>query len=63
VQDYMGDEDGVDQVKMEDDSLVVLGRCRTHIYIEEVVSRRSKSIQEAWPSDGQKKNWTITVSG
>ena len=32
VQEYMGDEDGVDQVKEEDDGIVALGGGRTRIY-------------------------------
>ena len=32
VQEYMGDEDGVDQVKEEDDGVVALGGGRTRIY-------------------------------
>ena len=31
VQEYMGDEDGVDQVKEEDDGIVALGRGRARI--------------------------------
>jgi hypothetical protein len=27
-----------------------------------VASRRSKSMKEAWPSDRQKKSWTIKLS-
>jgi hypothetical protein len=34
-----------------------------HGGITEVMSRRSKFVQEAWPSDQQKKSWTITLSG
>ena len=36
VQEYMGDEDGVDQVKEEDDGVVALDRGRTRIYMEDV---------------------------
>ena len=32
----MGDEDGVDQVKMEDDGVVALGEGRTCIYMGDV---------------------------
>jgi hypothetical protein len=31
--------------------------------ITEVALRQSKSVQEAWPSDRQKSNWTIMPSG
>ena len=32
----MGDEDGVDQIKEEDDGVVALGGGRTRIYMEDV---------------------------
>ena len=35
-QEYMGDEDGVDQVKEEDDGVVALGEGRTCIYMGDV---------------------------
>ena len=36
VQEYMGDEDGVDQVKEEDDGIMALGRGRTRISMGDV---------------------------
>ena len=36
MQKYMGDEDGVDQVKMEDDGVVALSEGRTRIYMGDV---------------------------
>ena len=36
MQEYMGDEDDVDQVKEEDDSIVALGGGRTRIYMGDV---------------------------
>ena len=36
VQEYMGDEDGVDQVKMKDDGVVALNGGRTRIYMGDV---------------------------
>ena len=36
MQEYMGDEDGIDQVKEEDDGIVALGGGRTRIYMGDV---------------------------
>ena len=36
VQEYMGDEHGVDQVKEEEDGVVALGGGRTRIYMGDV---------------------------
>ena len=36
MQEYMGDEDSVDQVKQEDDGVMALGRGRTRISMGDV---------------------------
>jgi hypothetical protein len=40
MQEYMGDEEGVDQVKGEDNGIVALGRAQIRIYTRDVRWRR-----------------------
>jgi hypothetical protein len=61
----MGDEDGVDQVKEEDDGVMALGRGRTRIYMGDVdgVSQVKKEGEDVKLGGDTRQHRLVTPSG